>query len=43
MDDLFGLVDTVINFRETNHIRAAPVIEPSWLGGRLSEWLAPMF
>jgi hypothetical protein len=26
--DVFSLVDTVINFRETNHIRAIPAIEP---------------
>jgi hypothetical protein len=41
--DLYTLVDTVINFRETNHIRAIPVVEPSWLGRRLADWVASMF
>jgi hypothetical protein len=41
--DLYTLVDTVINFRESNRIRAIPVVEPSWLGRRLADWVASMF
>jgi hypothetical protein len=40
--DLFGLIDTVLNFRETNLLRAAPVAEPTWLGARLCDWVAPL-
>ena len=41
--DLFSLVDTVINFRETNLIRAMPLSEPTSRANRLADALAPLF
>jgi hypothetical protein len=41
--DLFSLVDTVINFRETNLIRAMPTTEPTSRVDRLADALAPLF
>jgi hypothetical protein len=41
--DLFSLVDTVINFRETNLIRAIPTTEPTSRTDRLADALAPLF
>ena len=41
--DLFSLVDTVINFRETNLIRAMPFTEPTSRASRLADALAPLF
>jgi hypothetical protein len=40
--DLYGIVDTVINFRETNRVRSVPV-EPPPRARRLADWLAAMF
>ncbi len=38
--DLYGLVDTVLNFRETNHIRATPLVDRPPRRRRVTDILA---
>jgi hypothetical protein len=40
--DIYTLIDTVINFRETNHIQAIPVVESPRQGRRSADWISSM-